>query len=150
MARSSLEIVRDINRFDPLGGVWDELGALVEELTNSAEPSLGVEALLGIFERGAGIESGGGVFSDVLHALEQMPGYEPRLMKSLARRPAVFSVRMVDRLLRSGVSQIAGASLIACLVECANAPTTVRIVRDEIRRVLANHDPAMLNRLKEQ
>jgi hypothetical protein len=147
MARSTREIVDDINTFNPLSGKWDVISTMLEELMHSPQPANGIESLLGVFERGPGIETGGGVFSDILHAIEHIPGYEAHLVKSLQRQPSIFSVRLVNRLLNSGVSEVAGTSLIKLLVDLANNPTTIRIVRNEIREVLTLQDPGALNLL---
>lgn len=93
--------------------------------TDVSEPEL--VQLLSIIERFPntdGYES----FWSIVHTLEAFPGYEPHLIRSIARSPGELSLAMVNRLLNAGVSEVSGLSLIALLEAVASSATVDRQV----------------------
>src|SRR5438552_727026 len=106
MARSTAAIIGDIERFSPIETGWNPFGELLDELMASPTPEKGIDALLGVFERWPGALTAGGFLFPVIHAIEELKGYEPHLLRSLRRKPSVLSVMLVNRLLNAGISKI--------------------------------------------
>lgn len=84
------------------------------ELWQTGNPEQAIPELLSVFERYPE-EEGFGVVWGVLHGLEALPDYEPELLRSLARQPSEFGVRMIGRLLNAGTREIGGVSLLETL-----------------------------------
>jgi len=61
-----------------------------------------VEPLFQLLERNADSELGNP--GPVVHALEAIPGYEPKLIASLHRHPTYYTVWMVNRILNTELS----------------------------------------------
>jgi len=136
MRRPSEEVIKDIEKFDAIRDGWPKLDSLVNELKASPTPVQGIDALLGVFERHPGATSGSGVLMTVLHTLEALPGYAIHLVESLRRRPSVFAVMMVNRLLNSRVTHVGADSLIQLLEDTKAHPRCQRAVKAEIESVL--------------
>ena len=136
MSRPTEEIVKDMARFDGIRDGWPKLDSLVTELKTSPTPARAIDALLGVFERHPGATSGSGVLMTVLHTLEAMPGFEVHLVESMRRRPSVFAVMMLNRLLNSGVTEVGVDSLIQLLEDTRTNPHCQRAVKAEIESVL--------------
>jgi hypothetical protein len=134
--RPTDEIVMDIEKFDAIRDGWPKLDSLVNELDASPTPAWGIDALLGVFERHPGPATGSGGLMTVLHTLERLPGYEVHLVESLRRRPSVFGVMMVNRLLNSRVADVGPYSLIQLLEDMKANPRCQRAVKAEIDSVL--------------
>ena len=136
MSRPIEDIINDISKFDGIHDGWPKLDSLVNELHASPTPTRGIDALLGVFERHPGASSGSGVLMTVLHTLESLSGYEFHLIESLRRRPSVFAVMMVNRLLNSGITDVGADSLIKLLEDTKEDQRTQRSVKAEIESVL--------------
>ena len=136
MSRPTEDTIKDLAKFDAIRDGWPKLDSLVNELKGSLTPTRGIDALLGVFERHPGATSGSGVLMTVLHALEALPGYEVHLVESLHRRPSVFAVMMVNRLLNSEVTNVGSTSLIQLLEGTKANPHCQRAVKAEIESVL--------------
>jgi hypothetical protein len=70
-----------------------------------------------------------GLFWPVMDDLEQMPGCEQELIKSVKRKPGEFSLRMVNRLLNDGVTRAGDVDLLGLLQDVADDPTQPESVR---------------------
>jgi hypothetical protein len=126
MPRTTADIAHDIATFAPNEDNWLALDSLVAELWQAGHPEQAIPELLSVFERYPE-EEGSGVVWGVLHGLEALPNYEPELLRSLARQPSEFGVRMVGRLLNAGTKEVGGVSLLETLRELAAAASSPRI-----------------------
>lgn len=114
MHRTTASIAHDIATFVPNDDDWLALDSLIAELWQTGHPEQAIPELLSVFERYPE-EDGFGVVWGILHGLEALPNYEPELLRSLARQPSEFGVRMVGRLLNAGTREIGGVSLLETL-----------------------------------
>jgi len=130
------EIVDALTHF--AGSDWDELDSLVEQLWETGEPQLGMNALFGIFERYPE-EDGSGVFWTILHGLERLPNYEGALVASLRRQPTEFNVLMVNRILNVGQEGIGGVSGLILLQEVLRHLEAALSARWDAERFLQRH-----------
>ena len=96
VVRPVSEIIAALERFQPSNGNWLALDALLEELFQCGSASLGIKAMLEVFEQFP-TEDGAGVFWSIVHGLESLDGYERRLVESVRRAPSEFSLIMVHR-----------------------------------------------------
>src|SRR5205809_2796478 len=98
MEQDTARIIGEIERFDSVEMGWARLESLLAEVKGRAIGPTGIRALLGVFERNP---SSGFVdtMMTILHLLEALPDYEPYVVESLQRRPSVFGIRMVIRML---------------------------------------------------
>ena len=108
----------------------DQLRMLDELISHVAPEQCGQEelrSLFCVFERFPE-QDGYGVFWSILHLLEACNGCDEALVESVKRKPVEFNLRMVNRLLNSGVSSVNGESLIqllTCIAESEDeAPGT--------------------------
>ena len=135
MNRPIEEIITDLDSFDAIRDGWPRLAGLLTELKANPHPTWAMDPLFRLFERHPAITSG--VFMTVLHLLESFPGFEVHLVESLQRRPSVFGVMMVNRLLNSGISTVGIDSLLPLLESLPANPRCQRAVKHEIEGVLA-------------
>jgi hypothetical protein len=112
-------------------------GAL-NALGNAPDTSLCIPSLLAVFERFPWSD-GFGLCWSILHAIEQLPGYEPHLVASVLRAPGEFNLMMVNRLVNGGVSDVGGVSLLGLLDEVARGSRYSEQARDEAREYLDYH-----------
>lgn len=99
--RDADDILRDIERFRPVDGVWLPLDGLLDELWNAGVPAHALPALFGVFERFPD-DDGAGVLWSIVHGVEALDfDYEPALRASLARRPSLMGGIMLGRLERA-------------------------------------------------
>ena len=111
------------------------LDQALQDLFTSPQPERGIDALFRIYERFP--ESDGyGVFWSILHGLERLPNYEPRLITSVQRQPMEFNLTMVNRLLNAGTTQIEGTNLVALLEAIAASPQYPEQARGHARRLV--------------
>ena len=128
MARPATQIVADIRAFHPTEGNWRRLDDLFGELWATGEAGVHVRDMLGVLEQYPA-DDGAGVLWSIVHGVESLPGYESELIWSLRRRPSELGVTMVGRLLKSGVSEADGTSLVGLLREIAASATAPESVR---------------------
>jgi hypothetical protein len=112
-----------IKTLDSINSVEDEadldrLYEAVQELELHPNRAEFIDALLNIFERFPE-KDGYGVFYSILHLLEGIPGYEARLIESVRRQPAEFSLSMINGLLNSGIEEVNGIKLFDLLEQVA-------------------------------
>ena len=140
MARSVSEIIADIEDFRPSKGNWLGLDALLQELFLSGSASVGIDAMLHVFERCPG-EDGAGVFWSIVHGLESLPGYENRLVESIRRVPSAFALLMVNRLLNAECREVGSVWLLSLLEQVAEDETARPELRQEALEILDRHNP---------
>jgi hypothetical protein len=136
MHRTTASIARDIATFVPKDDNWLALDSLMTELWQTGNPEQAIPELLSVFERYPE-EEGFGVVWGVLHGLEALPNYEPELLRSLARQPSEFGVRMIGRLLNAGTREIGGVSLLEtlrALATTARSPGIRKAAQDFVSR----------------
>jgi hypothetical protein len=138
MARAAAQIIADIRAFLPAGGAWRPLDDLLAELWATGEASQFVPDLLAVLERFPE-DDGAGVLWSIVHGLEDVPNYEPDLVRSLQRRPSELAVTMAGRLMNSGVFEVAGVSLIELLRLISTADDASQGVRDRAAKWVARH-----------
>ena len=118
----------------------DQLDQL-EDLIRLATPEqCGAEvlrSLFSVFERFPE-EDGYGVFWSILHLLESCNGCNEALIESVERAPVEFNLRMVNRLLNSGIKQVDGRSLIQLLTNVAEDPDVQPSIRNTANGYLAH------------
>ncbi len=126
-----------ISALDSIRSVDDEaelerLDSAVSQVLASDRPELGTDALLRIFERFPE-KDGYGVFWSILHGLEKIPGYEAALVESVRRRPSLFGLDMINRILNVGRRQVNGVDLLALLEEVAGSPEPSGVVKENAK-----------------
>jgi len=91
---------------------------LLDEMIASLDPKEmeknDFSLLLNIFERFPE-NDGLGVFWSILHFLEACNYYEPVLIESIKKKPALFTITMLNRLLNAGIKNVKDTSLISVL-----------------------------------
>lgn len=102
MDRSTSTIAGEIAAFQPSGGNWRPLDALINELWSVGEPAQVIPQLFSVFERYPS-EDGAGVFWAIVHGLESLPNYEPCLVESFSasqvssQSPCCVVLRTLER-----------------------------------------------------
>lgn len=122
MPRPLLEVIAAFRNFEPAGNDWSGLEALLDEMMQAGSTDACLNAVLGLFERFPR-EDAGEVFWSLARRIEQLPGYERKLIESVRRAPAEFSLKLVNRLLNFGRSEVDGQSLIELLDSVAHDQT---------------------------
>jgi hypothetical protein len=136
MPRPTASVANDIATFVPQDGNWIALDTLLAELWQTGHPEQAIPELFSVFERYPD-EDGAGVVWSVLHGLESLPNYEPELLRSVARQPSEFGVRMLGRLLNAGTKEIGGVPLLNILKEISAStpfPTLAKTANGFIAR----------------
>lgn len=128
MPRPTASIASNIASFVPQDGDWTALDALLSELWQTGHPEQAILELLSIFERYPD-EDGAGVVWGVVHGLESLPNYEPELLRSLARQPSEFGIRMLGRLMNAGTKEIGGVSLLRTLEEISASTPSPKLAK---------------------
>lgn len=101
------------------------LDRAVTSLARVAHPERAIPALLGVLERFPW-DDGHEVFWGLLHALEDLPGYEPALVASVRRAPGELTLVMLRRLINAGVHEVEGTDLAGLLREIAHGSPSAR------------------------
>jgi hypothetical protein len=122
---NSISSVNDVNQLEKLQHSLDALFGIPNH-------ERAAETLFHLFERFPEGDASG-LFWSVLDDLEQMPGYEQELIKSVKRKPSEFSLRMVNRLLNNGVTRVGDVDLLDLLMSVADDPTQPENIRSWAR-----------------
>ena len=106
MARSTQEIIAELNAFQPsdfeedwLGEGWEHLYTVCAELADTLHPEHGAEALFALFERLEGKNLGSP--GPIVQTLEKLADYQTDLIVAMQRQPTTYSVWMVNRVLNT-------------------------------------------------
>jgi len=116
--RNAEDIIKDLNSYSPTNDEWNDLDSLIDEATNYSGEEV-VHALLSILERNPD-HDGFGVFWSIVHALEEIGGYEAELINSIRRQPHEMSILMLNRMLNAGINKIDSVPIINILQEVAD------------------------------
>ena len=135
MARPTMDIAADIDAFQPKGGNWLGLEALLEELWKEGSPQAAISAMLRVFELFPDTD-GAGVFWSIVHGLEVLPGYEAQLLTSVRRVPSDMGVTMLGRLLNAGCNDINGVPIRQVLEEIITRSDAIAEAGDTARSFL--------------
>ena len=138
MLRDTETIVAELNGYCGNNTDWRGLDRLVEELFLRPITAAGIDAMLGVFERHP-THDGFGVFWTLLHGIESAAGYEPHLLRSVRRRPSLFGVYMINRILNVGEKDIGDVSWISVLKEVSSCPGIAPEVQETAGRYLGKH-----------
>lgn len=138
MTRPVSDILTGLEDFEPSDGNWLALDGLLEELFSSGAASEGVDAMLAVFEKYP-TEDGAGVFWAIVHGLESLPGYEPKLVESLRRVSSDFALVMVNRLLNAGCVEVGGIALLSVLDQVAQDQRTTPEIRRAAQEIRDDH-----------
>ena len=103
-------------------------------LARPAHPDLD-RALFGIFERFPD-EDGYGVYWSILHGLEARSEYENGLRRSIERRPAIFTLRMLDGMVNAGRFECGGVPVLVLLEQVASSSMAEPEVRRNAAEIL--------------
>ena len=138
MSRDATAIIADLNGYSGSATTWRGLDELAVELFRSPVGGAGLDALFGVFERHP-THDGFGVFWTLLHGIESVPGYEPHSLQSLRRRPSLFAVYMINRILNVGERDVEGVAWITVLREILARGDIEQEIRDEADEYLQRH-----------
>jgi len=103
--RTSQNIIKDIEQFEPQDGNWLQLDRLLNELWETGDQENFTIDLLKVFERFPA-EDGAGVFWSIVHGLESFNTYENELVESLNRQPSEMGLLMLRRIKNSGATTV--------------------------------------------
>lgn len=115
---NTADIIKEIENFEPVGDDWDALDDLIEQAGETGSV-LVVLPLLRILENNPD-HDGYGVFWSIVHALEDIEGYEKSLVNSVLNYPHELSIMMLNRILNSGQTEIDGTPIIEILGKIAS------------------------------
>jgi hypothetical protein len=98
------DMIAEIDAFEPSEDSADNderLQIWVDRWEETPDKEQAITAMLGLFERYPEITTLGdhGEPGPIVHAIEQIPGYEAELAKSVERMPSYYGVWMVNRIL---------------------------------------------------
>jgi hypothetical protein len=108
--RTSRNIIKDIEQFEPQDGNWLQLDRLLNELWETGEQENFTADLLRVFEKFPE-EDGAGVFWSIVHGLENFRTYENELIESLNRQPSEMGLLMLRRIKNSGARTVGGMDI---------------------------------------
>jgi hypothetical protein len=113
------DIARNLNALTSMQDVEQlkQLEALVNLLDRTVITPELYRALFDLYERFPE-DDGYGIFSSILHFLETCSRYEQFLIESMRRKPTYTAIRMVDRLVLGGLTQLGEVNLLS-LVQAA-------------------------------
>jgi hypothetical protein len=130
MSRDAAAIIADLKRYFGTDSTWLDLDILVQELFLNPIGAAELDALFGVFERHP-THDGFGLFWKILHGIESVSTYEPCLLRSLRRRPSLFAVYMINRILNVGIQEVQGGAWISALHEVSLREDIEQEIRDE-------------------
>lgn len=112
---------------------WDELDPLAKQVSKVKPTTELMDAILRIFER---YPETGDDFVYLGSILEEMPGYEKRLVRSVKRTPSISGLRKINQLLNSDVAAVGMTNLIELLSAVASSEKTDIGIREEAENYL--------------
>ena len=89
-----------------------KLEALVKELNDLVLTPELYQAIFDLYEKFPE-DDGYGLFTSILHRLERCSGYEQFLIQSMKRKPTYIAIRMIDRIVVGGFTQIGEVNLLS-------------------------------------
>lgn len=130
-------IIKKIERFIPQNDGWYELEEALEELYNSNNPELGLNAMLSIYERYP--DEDNDILWGMLHGIEEIKDYETKIIESIKRKPSFFGVLIINRMLNDGVTTIDNIKLIDILNKVIDNPSSTDYIKQKAIRFLERH-----------
>jgi len=131
MAETVDDIIAELDAFEPTDDSADNderLQILIDRWVETPEKERAIAAMFAVFERNPEITALGEP-GPLVHAIEQVPGYENYLAASLDRAPSYYGVWMVNRILSSELPPEVREAYLAILRKVAEseaAPWSVR------------------------
>lgn len=125
------QIVAELNAFEPSDDDADNeerLQILVDSWQEAPDHDRALPAMLGVFERYPECSTLGDP-SPLVHAIEEVPGYERELLNSLDRQPSYYGVWMLNRILGSDLPAQERGAMLKRLHEIAGTDSTPAEVR---------------------
>jgi hypothetical protein len=129
LPRTAANIVTDIRGFEPVAGNWRPLDTLLGELWATGEHGRHLPELLAVFERFPDTD-GAGVLWSIVHGIEEVPAYEPAVLRSAQRCPSLMAKAMIRRMIQAGREHVAGVGLRDLLRQITARPGGVRAASD--------------------
>lgn len=135
---SNIEIIiQEIESFIPQNDDWLELESILGELFNSHNPELGLDAMLGIYERYP--DEDNDILWGMLHGIEDIENYKLKVIESVNRTPSFFGVLMLHRILNANISSVGGINLVNTLKDVLNNSCATNYVREKAERFVQLH-----------
>jgi hypothetical protein len=131
------DIIKEIESFIPNNDEWYDLEDILEELFSSNNPQLGLNAMISIYEKYPNEDND--VLWGMLHGIEDIQGYELKIIESIKRKPSFFGVLMINRMLNLGITSIQNINLIDILDIAVNSPNATEYVKEQAKRFLQLH-----------
>jgi hypothetical protein len=135
--RNLIDELDSIKSLDDANQLRD-LEVLAQQMSDSGTSNEGIDAFLRLYERFP-TEDGFGIFWTILHGLEKLPDYEKHVINSILRKPSVFSVQMIGRLLNSRRTMIHGTNLLTLLADVLNDKDQPAVIRDEAQVTIQSY-----------
>jgi len=120
----SIDSVEDVKQLEILQNSLDKLFVLPK--LDKEE----IQALFGLYEKFP-TSDGYGLFWSILHKIEASGDYESLLIESTQRKPALFNLSMIKRLLNGGIYFIGDVNLLNLLTQVANDKNQLEILRQD-------------------
>ena len=132
--RTSKEIIKDINQFEPRDGNWLKLDTLLDELWGTGEQENFTTDLLRVFERFPE-EDGSGAFWSIIHGVERFRAYESELIDSLNRQPSEMGLLMLRRIKNTGTRTIGGIEINKIVRDLLSNGQLTQTLRKELMKI---------------
>jgi len=141
MAETVQERIAELDAFEPTDDVADNderLQIWVDQWDVTPDRESAIKSMFGLFERyPESMELGDhGEAGPIVHAIEEITGYEQVLAESLQRTPSYYGVAMVKRLLDSNPPQEVRDWWIALLRQIAGTEEVPPVVRGHAQEIL--------------
>jgi hypothetical protein len=104
------DILREIQQYQPIENNWLKLDDLLSEIWEAGTPEIYTKQLFELLERFP-VDESDGVLWGVIHGLESIDNYEPKLLASIHRQPTEITTHMVKRIANTGDKILAGQSI---------------------------------------
>lgn len=130
-------IIKEIENFTPRNDDWFDLENFLGELFNTHNPELGLDAMLGIYERYP--DEDNDILWGMLHGIEDIENYELKVIESVERKPSFFGVLMIHRILNANISSVEDINLLNTLKGVVNNSAVTNYVREETERFVRLH-----------
>lgn len=130
-------IIKEIESFTSRNDDWFDLENFLGELFNTHNPELGLDAMLGIYERYP--DEDNDILWGMLHGIEGIENYELKVIESVKRKPSFFGVLMIHRILNANISSVEDINLLNTLKDVINNSAVTNYVREETERLVQLH-----------
>lgn len=135
--KTSRNIIKEIEQFEPKDGNWLQLDRLLNELWETGDQENFTADLLGVFEKFPE-EDGAGVFWSIVHRLENFSTYERELIESLTRQPSEMGLLMLRRIKNSGRRTVAGIDIGKIVRDLLSNEQLTQTLKQELMGIFSN------------